>query len=70
MHFAVKQPQEVRVEMFDMLGRKVQEMYRGVPEVGVTQTVRIDGSLLQSGTYLVRVLGEGVNESQIVTLIK
>ena len=70
LHFAVRQRQEVRVELFDLLGHRVQEMYRGIPEVGVTQTVRIDGSLLRSGTYVVRVLGVGISESQIVTLIK
>ena len=37
---------------------------------GVTQELRIDGSGLQSGAYLVRVLGESFVETQTITLIK
>ncbi len=52
--FAVREPQPVRVERFDMLGRRVQVLYDGEPPAGVMQTVRIDGSDLHIGVYVAR----------------
>ncbi len=68
--FGVRQQQQVVIEVFDMLGRRVQELYRGTPQGGVTQTVFLDGSRLTSGTYVVRVLGEHFVDSQPFTVVK
>jgi hypothetical protein len=70
MSFGVRVSQQVTVEVFNLLGQKVLEVYRGTPATGVMQTVRIDGSLLQSGTYVVRVQGETFADTQMITLIK
>ena len=68
--FAVQRPQPVHVDLFDMLGRQVQQLYRGNPSSGQMQVVSIDGSNLPSGTYVIRVRGESFVESQLVTLVK
>ena len=68
--FAVQRPQQVRVDLFDVLGRRVQHLYQGTPQSGQMQIVTIDGSTLPSGSYVVRVSGESFVESQIVTLVK
>ena len=69
-HFAVRQTQPVRVELYDMLGRRVKVLYEGVPVAGQMQVVRIDGSALPSGLYVVRVVGEALSWTQMVMLLK
>lgn len=68
--FAVKQSQEVRVELFNMLGQRVQVLYRGTPAAGEVKMLTIDGTNLLSGAYLLRVQGAGFMETQSVTLVK
>ena len=68
--FAVQRPQQVRVDLYDVLGRQVRTLYQGTPQTGQMQIVPIDGSDLPSGTYLVRVGGESFVQSQMVTLLK
>ncbi len=68
--FAVWQTQPVRVDLYDMLGRRVKVVYEGVPVAGQMRVVRIDGSDLPSGMYVVRVAGASFVKAQTVTLIK
>ena len=68
--FAVRQAQQVRVELYDMLGRRVKVLYVGEAPAGQLQVVRIDGSDLPSGLYVVRVVGKTFVKAQMVTLIK
>jgi len=68
--FAVRQAQQVRVELYDMLGRRVKVLYAGEAPAGQMQVVRIDGSDLPSGLYVVRVAGKSFVKAQTVTLIK
>ncbi len=70
LQFAVRQSQQVRVSVYNMLGQRVLELYQGVPSAGVTQTVLIDGSRLVTGTYMVQIVGEQFIETQTITLIK
>ena len=70
IQFGVRTSQQVEVAIYDMLGRQVRTLYQGRPPAGVTQILRFDGSSLQSGTYLVRVLGETFQRTQTVTLLK
>ena len=68
--FAVQRSQAVRVALYDLLGRQVKVLYDGVAASGQMQAVRIDGSVLPSGLYLVRMAGTSFVDTQIVTLIK
>ena len=45
-------------------------LYQGRPVAGSTQTLRIDGSGLNSGVYVLRVQGERFVDSQTITLVK
>ncbi len=68
--FAVQRAQAVRVELYDMLGRRVRVLYEGEAPAGQMQVVSIHGSDLPSGLYLVRVAGKTFVKAQTVTLIK
>lgn len=70
VRFAVQRQQRVRVELYDMLGRRVQILYDGEPSAGVMQTVSINGNELPSGQYVVRVMGASFMETRMVTLTK
>ncbi|WP_263785909.1 S8 family serine peptidase [Salinibacter grassmerensis] len=48
------QKANVTVEVYDLLGRKVQTAHRGEMSAGSGRTVRISGSDLSSGTYFYR----------------
>ncbi len=66
----VEQPQRVRVEVFDLLGRSVAVLHDGVLPGQQRKLFRIDGSALPSGIYLYRVTGETFVESRRVALMK
>jgi len=68
--FAVQRAQQVRVGLYDMLGRQVRVLYQGTPQAGQMHSVSIDGSDLPSGMYLVRVAGQSLVKTQTVTLLK
>ncbi len=67
---SVAQRQQVLVEVYNALGQRVAELYRGAMEADVVRTFTIDGSGLQSGMYLYRVVGESFSDSRPVLLIK
>ncbi|MEM6785320.1 MAG: T9SS type A sorting domain-containing protein [Bacteroidota bacterium] len=53
---ALAQAQHVRVEVFDLLGRRVQTLHDG-PLPATSHRFTLDGARLPSGTYVVRVAG-------------
>lgn len=54
---------DVRVQVFDLLGRRVLEVHAGPMSAGGGQAIRIDGSMLSSGLYLYRVAAVGAARS-------
>ncbi len=68
--FGVKAQQNVRAELVDVLGRVVSTLFDGNVEADEMQTIRIDGSGLPSGAYLIRVVGESFADAESVTLLK
>ena len=70
VRFAVREAQKVRVELYDMLGRRVQVLFDGTTPANQMQSVRIDGSRMASGTYVVRLVGRTFSRAQTVTLVK
>ena len=70
VRFAVRDSAPVTLTLHDALGRQVSTLYSGTPEANQTLSVRIDGSGLPSGLYLVRLTGNGFSASQAVTLLK
>jgi hypothetical protein len=57
----------VTVEVYDVLGRKVQTAYSGEMRAGASQTVRINGSGLASGTYFYRATVEMGDSQKVKT---
>ncbi len=68
--FVVGAEHPVRLALFNVYGQHVETLYEGTPSANELQQVRIDGSRLPSGTYMVRLTGPGFEETQPVTLIK
>ncbi len=70
LRFAVREEQRVRVEMFDVLGRRVMLLHDATVPANQTQTIRIDGSGLPSGFYVLRIGGTSFSQVQTLTLLK
>lgn len=60
---------DVRVAVYDVLGRKVAVLTEGPLPAG-EHTLRFDGARLPAGVYLMRVEGLQLRLSQRVTLLK
>lgn len=67
---AVSRTQQVRADLFDTLGRRVATIFEGTVDANVTQTMRIDGTGLASGAYVVRLSGETFVESTQISLLR
>ena len=67
---SVAQRQHVTVELYNALGQRVGALFEGTLDADVTRTFTIDGSDLQSGMYLYRVVGESFSDSRPVLLVK
>lgn len=57
----------VRVEVFNLLGRRVLELPARTMEAGAMRKVEIDGLTLPSGSYLYRVIIQSENQTQVAT---
>lgn len=66
----VRQGQDVKVEVFNLLGRRVQQLYDGYLSAGATHTITLEGHDLPNGLYLVRAEGQTFAATRQVTLIK
>lgn len=64
----LERPERVRVEAFDLLGRRVAVLFDGVAQSG--EEVRFDAGALAPGLYLVRALGETVRAERRVTVVR
>lgn len=71
LEFESESTQHVVAAMWDMLGRRVAVLHDGMVAAGERTSVRIDGSGLPSGSYLVRIAGQnGQTVSRPVSLLK
>lgn len=70
LRLAVRDAQTVRAEVYDALGRRVQVLHDGPLAAEAAHTLRVDGSGLANGVYVVRVTGETFSATQKVMLLK
>ncbi len=70
LKLALRDAQEVRVEVFNALGQRVAVLHDGLMAGGVEHRLTLDGTRLPSGVYLVRATGEGISAAQQVSLVK
>jgi len=67
--FSVPEAQQVRLTVYDLLGRRVVTLVDGIVQAG-DQQVRLDATNLPSGTYLVRLEAGATNLTERVTVIR
>lgn len=67
---AVAEAQRVVVEVYDLLGRRVMTAFDSEIEPDRTVDIQINGRMLSSGTYVVRVQGRMFTEAQKITVIR
>ena len=67
---AVRETQAVRVDVFDLLGRRVATLYDDVLPAEHVERFHLDGSAWPSGMYLIQVMGERFAETRRITLVK
>ncbi len=67
---AVSQQQAVTIEVFDVLGRKVEVLYRGGMQANASRVFAWEAGDHPSGLYFIRVVGEQFVETRQVTLLK
>ena len=66
----VKETQAVRVEVFDVLGRRVARLHEGALEADREHRFTFEASGFASGIYLIRATGETFVQTRRVTLLK
>ena len=72
--FDLGEPADVRVDVFDVLGRQIATLRAGMMAAGARQIVEVDGSGWSSGTYLYRLTASGQRgvhvKTGVMTLLK
>ncbi len=69
LNYSLQKTAEVKIELYDLLGRKVMTVVKGQIQPG-TYTARIDGTRLTSGIYLVRAQSGNTQTTMKITLIR
>ncbi len=70
IRFTSKDTESVSLELYDLTGKLVKVLFDGELTAGETQSIRIDGSALNSGSYLVRLIGPSFQGTEQIVLIK
>lgn len=70
LSFAVKEPAEARVTVYNILGQLVRTLYRGIPTAGRKHRVRFDTKGLPNGMYFVRLEVGGQTRTERVTVVR
>lgn len=66
----VAKSQQVEIAVFDMLGRRVQQLYSGPLNAAEARIFSLDAGDLPSGRYVLRASGEYFSSDQTITLVK
>jgi len=66
----VAEAQDVRVTLYDVMGREVIRLHDGPFAAGSRHGFEVDGRPLASGVYVLRVVGEHFAETQRLTLVR
>ncbi|MEM1096043.1 MAG: T9SS type A sorting domain-containing protein [Bacteroidota bacterium] len=67
---AVREPQLVRVAVYDALGREVALLHEGTLSAEASHRFTVAGEAWSSGLYLLRVQGERMSATRALTLVK
>lgn len=66
----VERGQTVSVEVFDVMGRRIQTIHTGVIATGTNETLTLDVRTLPAGSYLIRAVGEDFVQTQRLTVVR
>lgn len=66
----VEERQDVKVEVFNLLGRPVKVLFDGTMDADESRTFTFEAGDLPSGIYLYRVRGENFTATRQMTLLK
>ncbi|MEF8796723.1 MAG: lamin tail domain-containing protein [Salinivenus sp.] len=66
----VRETQEVTVELYDLLGRRVRTVHNGALQSGRRHRLSLDAGGLAGGAYLLRADGENFSDTQRVMIVK
>lgn len=66
----VEERQDVKVEVFNLLGRSIKVLFEGTMDADETRTFIFEAGDLPSGIYLYRVRGEDFTATRQMTLLK
>jgi choice-of-anchor B domain-containing protein len=61
--------QNIRVHLFDTLGRRVARIYEGAVQAGASQSLSVPAASLAGGLYLLRIQGETFRETRKVMVV-
>ena len=67
---AIDQPQHVKIEVFDMLGRSIHLVHDGFLAASEKRTFELDGRDWTNGIYLFQIEGELFAQSRPIVLIR
>ena len=70
VEFAVAATQNVQLELFNILGQKVQTLYNGSLTENTMTKASINAGTLANGTYILRLTGDNFVKTQSVVVIK
>ena len=65
-----REAQQVTVDVFDLMGRRVARLHDGPLAAGETMVHMLPGTRLTSGLYFVRVTGERFQTTERLTLVR
>lgn len=68
--FAVKESQDVTLELYNTLGQRVKVLHQGSVPSSQTRTVSLQASNLSSGLYIVRMRGDSFSTTTTVTVVR
>ena len=70
MRFASERSEQVRVEAYDLLGRRVATLFDGHVEAGEERVLSFDTSALPAGVYVVRAQSASAHTARRVTVVR
>ena len=68
--FVVKKSESVTLKVYNILGKEVETIFKGVAEAGRTYEFKFDGSDLSSGIYFYTLKSESFNSTKKMLLLK
>jgi hypothetical protein len=68
--FAVKEPVQTTIRLYNTLGQRVRTLYRGRPPAEQEETVRIETTGLASGAYFLRLRAGDQTRTQQITVVR